>query len=668
MRERILPLFALLALVALPADAAPSELARGAAAYQAGRMSAARGHAFAAVAADPKSIEAQTLLSRIHLALGDGVAAQAQIARARAAGLPVSRSRHLLAHALLLQNDPRRALAETGEGVAREDQAAAARIRGRAQIALGDFGAAGSEFERAIALAPGDSLAWSDTARFRMLAADVGGAIVAVDRALAANMRNVEALILKGELVRGQYGLVGSLPWFETALKVDPDNVAALTEYAATLGDVGRYREMLAATRRVLALRPNHAQAFYLQAVMAARARDFDLARSLLQRTGDSLSAVPAVLLLGGVLDLHAGGDEQAIVKLRRLLDIQPFNLEARKLLGAALLRSGDPRGTLDVLRPLAERGDAGSYALTLMGRAFEAIGERQAAAHFLDRAHMPAPADPSPFAEGDSMMLLARAADEAPRNAGTVIPFIRGLIARGETGPALARAQQLARENPGAPAAHVLVGDALVAQRRFGEAAGAFKRAANIRFSEPVALRLAETQERAGRRMDAARTLSLFLSQNPMNVGALRLAADWQLAAGDWDAAIDTLEGLRFRIGDRDAALLARLAWAYDGAGEGARALSYAAAGYALAPSNPAVTDTYGWVRFNAGDTAGALALLEKAVSIAPDHAGLQWHIAQVYAEAGQRDAAKGAARAALAQPDFAERAEAAALVRELG
>ncbi len=63
-----------------------------------------------------------------------------------------------------------------------------------------------------------------------------------------------------------------------------------------------------------------------------------------------------------------------------------------------------------------------------------------------------------------------------------------------------------------------------------------------------------------------AANVLALFLSQNPQNIAGQRLAAHWQIAGGEWDSAIETLEGLRQRVGNRDAALLAELAYAYLG------------------------------------------------------------------------------------------------------
>ena len=190
-------------------------------------------------------------------------------------------------------------------------------------------------------------------------------------------------LTLRGELVRSQYGLAAALPWFDAALKVDPGDAAALLDRAATLGDLGRYREMLDATRQALVADPGNAQAYYLQAVLAARAGKFDLARDLMAHTGGDIDDMPGAMLLEGMLAYQGGADAQAIDKWSDLLDQQPMNLGVRRLLGAAMLRSGDPGGALDTLRPLALRGDADSYTLTLVARAFEALGQRDWAGAF---------------------------------------------------------------------------------------------------------------------------------------------------------------------------------------------------------------------------------------------------------------------------------------------
>ena len=82
------------------------------------------------------------------------------------------------------------------------------------------------------------------------------------------------------------------------------------------------------------------------------------------------------------------------------------------------------------------------------------------------------------------------------------------------------------------------------------------------------------------------------------------------------------------------------------------------------LAPGNPAAADAYGWTLYGAGDLDGARQLVEKAVLIAPGHATLRWHLAQVYAALGRDGEAVEQARLALASPAFADRDAARSLI----
>jgi tetratricopeptide (TPR) repeat protein len=649
------------------ATSAKQSLANALVAFRIGNISAARNNAQAAVKADNDWGLAHAVLARTYLALGEGVQAEAELDRAKAAGFDAARAHQLYAHAWLLQGDTKRALAEAGKAPPRF-AGYALRIGARALAADGNLPGAQRALARVLAVAPGNSVAWSDLARVRYQTSDIAGAIDAASRALALDPANLEALTLRGELVRAQYGLVAALPWFEAALKKDAYYHPALIEYAATLGDVGRYADMLEATRRALATQPDSVQALYLQAVLAARAGNYDLSRALLQRTDGALDDLPGGLLLAGTLDYEAGAYEQAIAKWRGLVGRQPMNITARRLLGAALLRSGDAPGALDVLRPVALRGDADSYTLTLVARAFERTGQRDWAGKFLDRAAFPSRDKSTPFGITDNAALLGGESARDPADPSLRVGYLRGLVDAGDSARALAEAEALVRLAPGAPAAYLALGDTIAARGDYAGAAAAYRRAADIRFDEPTMLRTVDALDRSGQRQAAANVLALFLSQNPQNIAGQRLAAHWQIAAGEFDAAIETLEGLRGRIGNRDAALLTELAFAYLGDGDDATGLAYAKAAYRIAPLNAAAADAYGWALYQTGANAPAAQLLEKAVSIAPEHAMLRWHLGQVYTDLGRGADARTQIAAALRDPTFEDRAAASAVLKTLG
>lgn len=644
------------------ASGARTELATALKLFRAGNISDAADHARLATRADPSWGLPHAVLARFLLEQGDGDAAEAELDRAKEVGFDPKRAYQLYAHAYLLQGDTERAIATANKTPA-PYRAYAARVVGRALAVGGDTRRAWTQLSLLAQRTPDDSRVWSDLGRVHQDAGDLVSATEAADRALTLDPGNGDALVLRGELVRAQYGLVASLPWFEAALKRDPRNHEALIEYASTLGEAGRYSAMLDASRRALAVKPGDPEAYYLQAVLAARAGDDDLARGLLDRTQGQLASVPGALLLGGALDYGDGAWQQAVSQWGNLVAMQPKNISARRLLAAALLRTGDSKGAVEVLRPVAVRDDADSYTLSLIGRAYEQGGQRDFAASFLDRAAAPVRSGSTPFGTDQSLAMLGQAAAASDAPVASV-ELVRGLIAAGQGDAALARAQLLAQRNPGTAAAWLLVGDVQAARGQWQAATTAYRTAADRRFDEPTALRLVNAMDRAGDRAGAADTLALFIAQNPANVPALRLAADWQLAAGDWDTAIETLEGLRQRVGNRDAALLAALGQAFVGKGDAEGAEAYAAAAYRLAPTNPVTADAWGWALHQLGDDDRAGQLLEKAVTLAPRVPILRWHLAQIYWSLGRKDLAAQQARVALADASFADRDAAQAMV----
>jgi tetratricopeptide (TPR) repeat protein len=584
-----------------------------------------------ALQADPNDKAARVLQARVALALGDGVAAESEVARARQAGVPAAETAHLLAHARLLQDDPRGALREAA-GAAPAHLAYAQRIAGRAHMALGDSGNADAAFRRALAAGPNDSQVWTDVARFRRSNGDLAGAIEAADRAVAAGARNVEALTLRGELTRGQYGLAAAIPWFDRALEVDSDNVAALLERAATYADMGRMGEMLTDSRKVLQLTGGHPRAYYLQVVLAARARNFPLARRLWNRTGGAYDNTPSGMLLISAIDFETGNEEQAARRLAALVQRQPGNRRARRLLAAAQWRMNDAAAVVSTLRPLADRPDADAYALSLIGRALTRTGDAEGAALYFARAASPQPAALAALdapGEGEYAR-LRRAAEADPDDGPTQVRLISALLGRGQNDEALERARRLQAANPGVPEVHMLVGDALGLRGDHAAAADQYRRAANLAFSEGVAMRLIGALQRAGQGAAADDVLTLFVQQNPRSVPGLILTASRAMQAQDWPGAIAIYESLRRRLGDNDATILNNLAWAYSEEGDLASAVPLARRAWSLDRDNPATADTLGWLLFKAGRRAEGLALLERAARGAPSGAQVRRRLAQ--------------------------------------
>ncbi|MCT2400049.1 tetratricopeptide repeat protein [Novosphingobium mangrovi (ex Huang et al. 2023)] len=458
----------------------------------------------------------------------------------------------------------------------------------------GDLEASTRAYGKALEITPNDASLWVEVGRMRYVGGEHRLAIEAAKHALSLDPGNVRALEFRGQMVRDRYGLLAAVPWFEQALLQDPRDVSVLLEYAATLGDLGRASEALTVTRRVLELAPGNARAYYLQAVIAARAGNYDLARGLLMRTKGELDWQPGVQMLHGVVEIAKGNPSAAAEALEAVLRAKPDSMRARELLARAIYLAGQYRyATLRFAGDIA-REDASPYLLTVVARSYEVLGERQKAGELLDRA--------------------AR----TPRPALHVVPGqgrIGEMLAHGQAGAAQAVAESDVREDPGFYDNQALAGDVQLALGHPVAAQEHYAAAAEIRMPASLFRRRFEAYVMAGDLKGGKDLVEGYLRQNPTSRPALRAAARLAIGTGDMPRASAILTWLRDTGDARDVQLLCDLAMVQAGEGdiEGARGSALAA--YRLQRASPLATQALGYSYAMLGDRAeAARALLDKA------------------------------------------------------
>jgi len=527
--------------------------------------------------------------ARAALAISDGIAAEARLREALKAGNTADGVRALMGEALLAQGDLAHAREWLeGGGFAGSSATHGFRMLGRLELRERNLPAAGRAFDRALATAPHNPRLWADIGRLRFAGGEQREAIEAADHALALAPQEPSALALRAILIRSQYGLTASLPWFEAALAKAPDDPALLGEYAATLGDMGRAGAMLEAVRRLHKVAPADPQVYYLQAVLAARAGRDQLGRRILYRNQQTMRNVPGAIMLAGVLELRAGNREVAVTQFDRLLRLQPDNVHARHLLARALAASGDAAGVIARFEGLAQRGDASPYLLTIVARSFEELGQRDRAVSLLARAAQPSRGGPMALPVEVPIGVLAVRHADAPGRADTTVPLVRALLRDGRVGEALAAAAALRAANPGAPDAHLMLGDVALVAGRAPLALQAYQAAARIRFGEAEAARLDAALRALGREREANSVLLAQALQNPNALVPARMLANAEGRARRWAQSGDLLTWLGTRSGWRDPALLADLAFVRLQEGEEGEARRLAASAFALQPANP--------------------------------------------------------------------------------
>lgn len=529
--------------------------------------------------ADPPPMEQ----ARSALAAGDGLGAEVALRSLLAEGVPQEDLAAYLGEAELQQgqlDEARRWL----EPAAFSDATAGHgfHMLGRLEMRAGNLPLAGQAFDRAHGHIADSSDLWVDIARLRFSGGEQKQAIEASRRAVELDPDNPAALLLRAQLVRDSEGPAAALPWLEAGLKHAPDDLDLLGDYAATLGDAGRARDMLAAVRRMAEIDDRNPRLFYLQAVLAARGGDPMLARTLLSRAGPALSESPAGMLLGGAIDIGNGNYESAAQVLDRLARMQPDNARVRELLVHALAAGLNERELAHRFGE-GEAGDRGRpYLDHTVGRSLEAADRREQAAPLLDRALRPVSADLLVLPTATPLEIAGRRREQGGQ---AVQALVRGSIQAGQAGAAVAEGERFRRRFPGSFDALVLAGDAQLAARRTQPALALYREAAGIRRPWPLAYKIALAQRELGDPGAARAGLEDFLRDNPASGEASAELARLAAAGGEWPLVAVLTDHAIDHGGAHDPGLWRLRARAAAASGEGELAFDAAVYAYALNP-----------------------------------------------------------------------------------
>lgn len=390
-----------------------------------------------------------------------------------------------------------------------------------AAMAGGALADAGRKLDQASAIAPDHPDLWVAIARLRYRGGEHLTALDAADRALELGPNHAPALLMRALMVRDAHGFAAALPWFEAALAAEPEGADGWAEYAATLGDAGRGRAMLLAVRKLAQVSPEDPRVFYLQAVLAARGRDYPLARSLLVRSKMAEREVPTAQMLDAVLSIEEGNPVSAVATLEVLAQRQPANARVRELLARALFLSGRDAELIGRFAVDAQRAEASIYLITLVARAHERMGDRASAAPLLARSFGTAKAGP---------VVLA----ERPGLPQTTAEVRRAALA-GDWGGAQAQAARLRGRFPASADVASLSGDTLVGAGDPQAALAAYALATKVRRPWPLTRKAVLAYRGAGDTQAADTLLARHVAGEPGNLTAVVELAKTMAARGDW-------------------------------------------------------------------------------------------------------------------------------------
>lgn len=734
---------------------------------------------------NPNNVEARVLLGEVYLRIGDGASAEKELRAALRAGEDREGLAVPLGQALLLQGRFADLLGEIpAEGLPAARAFEMLMLRGEAQVRLARYDAARQSYDQAVALRPDDARGHLGLGRLSLLLKDYADAETRTAEALRLQPGYVEARLLQAEVRRQSGATEDAASLFGEVLSAADlsggARLRALLGHASALVALGRDADAEDDLDAVRELAPGTPLAAYLQAGIEFRRSDLAAARRTLESAGPVLADFPPAQLLFAVVHFASEEIETARVWAVRYLAGQPESLEARKLLGAILLRLDDPKEALTVLGPARTQAPEDPQVLMLLGTAYLRSGRTEEAAGLLQRAAEIAPEDPrvlgqlalSHIASGrreDAQTALDESLDLGADAASIGYALVFARLQAGEFDAALRAAQELRERFPDNPLpAHLaggaqvalgdyaaaresfeavlamdpafhqaranlaalmaqdgdleaaeaeyqkilsleadhteaLIGMAAVASSRGDEAeterwlrravqgapqalkptsalanhymalgnpaaaVAAIEALSSRRPDDPqVLLALARAQEKAGQGEAALRSYERLVRVSDDAPAARLLLAQAQLAAGDLAAAQQSYEDLKDLQPDNPV-VWNNLAWLYQQGGD-QRALAHGERALELAPGQPAIMDTFGWILLEEGQVARAADLLRQAHEGIPGSAEIAYHYAVALHRNGDSDAARRLLREALeSEVPFETREEAVALLQEL-
>ena len=467
--------------------------------------------------------------------------------------------------------------------------------------------------------------------------------------------------------------LLRSLPEVKGATRREELLVTAL---AAAKGPAEARSEM----ERLVARHPKDVEILVLAAAQAVSQAEYGIARTYLQKALVIEPRNANALQMLAMTEVRAGSLDAADVTLRRLVELPGMQTVARLWMAEVSLMRGKPSDARSILEQ-ARKDDAKAIeARLLLARLMLQATESGPASKVLAEVVAIDPADArlrlrvarllGQFGRYDEATRQAQlAAEMSPEIIDAWLELARMQIALGRLEPArqsagkavaldpgsteavgilalldlrekkgeaaLARVRELSARLPHDAVAAALEGDVRMALGQPREAETAYARGYSLRPGLQLAAKQSSAMVAAGM-PNPVLPLERWVSDHPADGRGRMALADAYLSGNQKAKAIEQYERLQAARGV-GFVVFNNLAWLYSETGD-PRAEATARRALDLAPDNPSVLDTAGWILVQNGNVPEGLTLLSRAAEKAPDNFDILYHYAAALAKSGDR------------------------------
>jgi putative PEP-CTERM system TPR-repeat lipoprotein len=371
---------------------------------------------------------------------------------------------------------------------------------------------------------------------------------------------------LRASILHVRNDVAGALAAYERLLQLTPRNVEARVARAGLLIDQGRLDDAAVDVGEILRVFPRDPRGAYLKALIAVRNGDSATAQAALKSVVDLLDPVPPdvlganrqMLMLLSLSHFSLGNHEKAAAQLSEYLRRYPGEVGATKVLASIHLRRGDASKAISLLDPFRGKQPPDATVLSLLAAAYMSERRYPQASRLLEEAlklsggaaDVRTDLGLSLLGEGRTDFGLEHLQQSFARNpkqtrAGIALAAL--LMRRGQPTKALEVAETLARNHPADVAVLNLLGGIKGAAGDPAGARQAYERVLAIAPGHaPASLNLARV-DLGERKIDAARSrLATLLKASPSNTDAMIELAETEELAGNIAQAVHWLEKAR--------------------------------------------------------------------------------------------------------------------------
>jgi putative PEP-CTERM system TPR-repeat lipoprotein len=550
-------------------------------------------------------------------------------------------------------------------------------LAGESYMQAGDFAKAEEYFAKASALAPNAAGLHSALGLSKLALGENDLAIAEMDKAVTLDVKSPKAAItlvlthlrlrqydqavaaaktiqkerpndplgynLEGAAYVGKSDVASARTCFEKAHSIDPVNLPAVVNLARL--DVLE-KKPGEAKKRLEALLDKDKKNVLAMSALAGLAQAQGDTKEATQWLERASSENPDAVQPAETLAIHylrIGEKEKALAIAQKLEGSNPQNPDVLDLLAQAQFANGDKTAALETYNKIAAIRPDSALAQFRIASVYVAMHNDTAATEALNRALALQPA----YLDAQLALIAVE-------------------VRKQDYDGALSITRQIEKKNGKSPLGYLVEGDVLMAQKKAPLAVKAYEQAFALGKSGSVIVKLHAALTRAGKAKEANSRLAQWLKEHPADIGSRVYLAETDLAEKQNKAAIEQFQAI-LQQEPKNVVALNDLAWAYQQEKD-ARALDYAEQANEIAPNNPAVLDTLGWILVDQGNWSRGLPLLQKATTLAPNAADIQYHFAVALLKSGDKAKARKELEQLLASgKTFGAIDEARALLKQL-